>query len=536
MKTKLAAVLSAFLAGALMPPSSAAPIPVNLPDCAIVRPSGSKVPKVVDYAVEELRAHLLLVSGVDIPVATGTPPPGKFPIYVGITPAGDTAHMEPEEARWRVTAGGIWLYGEDKDAAGDTVRDTALNNDSHPGTLFAVYEFLEKQAGITWIEPGAAGTVYVEKNTLAPEAGSGAWHPRLLQRKIRLAYQDDMRAMAREDNNIPPGLQFSDPEYEGRQLDERVWMRRMRMGSSIHLSYGHAFTQWWAKYGATHPEYFALNKNGQRKPVTAGAPDRVKLCVSNPDVAKQVAHDHFFRDDGSKKNIKDIGYNINAIENDSRNYCRCENCMALDVVLPGEENLDIDDRVLSDRYVHFANAVLAEGRRIFDEHYAQEPGESSGKVQVLFYAYSRYNFPPRREKLNDGVFLFLIPNLAVPLAELDQYYLDWKNMGAKNAFLRPNDLCQDTGMPIGFESHMFEKYRMGSQRLSLLGTDYDTCWGFWPTTGITNYIMARAMYRPDRPMSDWDDEYFAAYGAASGDMRNYYNYWRQIWNDRIMKN
>ncbi|OAM88170.1 DUF4838 domain-containing protein [Termitidicoccus mucosus] len=536
MKIKWIAAMPVLAAGMLMASAAGDAVPLDISACAIVKPSGGKVPKVVEYAVEELRSHLQLIVGMDIPVGTGTAPSGMFPIYVGIRPADDGAVFLPEEARWRIAADGVWLYGEDKDASGATAQEVALNNDSRPGTLFAVYEFLEKQAGVTWIEPGAAGISYASKTALTLEIGNGAWSPKLIQRKIRLAYKSDMRDMARADGNIPDGMQFADEEYAGRQLDEQIWMRRMRMGSSVHLSYGHAFTQWWARYGATHPEYFALNKNGQRRPVSASAADRIKLCVSNPDVARQVAHDHFFRDDGTLKNIKDVGYNVNAIENDSRNYCRCENCQALDVVLPGEENLDIDDRVLSDRYVYFANAVLTEARKIFDEHYAQETGESSGKVRVLFYAYSRYNFPPRREILKDGVFLFLIPNLAVPLAELDQYYLDWKNMGANAAFLRPNDLCQDTGMPVGFESHMFEKYRLGNQHLALLGTDYDTCWGFWPTTGIANYIMARAMYRPDRPMSDWDNEYFATYGAVSGDIRDYYTYWRQIWNDRIMKN
>ncbi|MSU50358.1 MAG: hypothetical protein EXS37_14940 [Opitutus sp.] len=119
---------------------------------------------------------------------------------------------------------------------------------------------------------------------------------------------------------------------------------------------------------------------------------------------------------------------------------------------------------------------------------------------------------------------------------LADYYGAWKKANARETFLRPNDLCQDTGLPLGFEQHMFEKYRMADRVLSLRGTDYDTCWGFWPVSGNTDYIMARGFYRPERTFEEWDEEYCGTYGEAKSDIAAYYGYWRQVWNRRVMGN
>jgi len=332
---------------------------------------------------------------------------------------------------------------------------------------------------------------------------------------MRTAYKQTLRDQALEDGDVPADMKFTDREFAQRQHDEIVWQRRMRMGGDVGFSYGHAFRQWWAKYGKTHPEWFALGKNGKRGPVNEKSADRVKMCVSNEELVKQIVKDHF---------AAHKGLVVNACENDSRNFCRCPQCMALDVLLPGEENLDVEDRVLTDRYVHFTNAVLREAKKY-------DP-----RAKTVFYAYSRYNMPPRREKLDDDVIVFLLPNLAMTAKELTAYYQDWKNANAKEVFMRPNDLCQDTGLPLGFEQAIFTKFKMADEALKIRGTDYDTCWGFWPVSGIANYIMARAFYRPERSFEDWNNEYCATFGAAKDDVAAYYAYWRQVWNRRVMGN
>lgn len=503
---------------------TAKPVRVDLTNTIIVSPQQNSI---VVYAVEELKTHIKLVSGADVDVTKKfdtTKHKGKFPIFVGTRPADDTKDYAPEEARVRLTANkGIHLYGNDRTAGkkkkdGPTNhKDVALNSDTAAGTLYAVYEFLEACLGIRWIEPGPAGTAYTPMKAFAYTPAEAAYIPQLRQRHMRMAYKEDLRTRALKNGNIPDDMQFTDAEYRQRFEDERTWRGRMRIGApTIDIPYGHAFTKWWDKYGQTNPKFFAMDKNGKRGPSGKNRADRVKMCVSNPDFVKQVVADHFAANPNK--------FVINACENDSRDFCNCDKCKALDVVLPGEENIEIDNRHLTDRYVHFVNAVLREARAKYNP-----------KTQVAFYFYSRYNEPPRREKLDDGVIIFLLPNLG-DTSSFEKYCTDWKAAGARYVFMRPNDLNQDTGLPHGFEQCMFAKFKTSTEYLDLIGTDYDTCFGFWPATGVANYVMARAFYKPSRTFEDWMREYCAVFGDAAPDMQAYYAYWRTIWNTRIQPN
>ena len=521
MKTRLLIHAAVILSALSLQPSAFSqapkPITIDLDRVVIVIPDGKRN-DVVKYATDELQQHIKLVSGIEAPVVKKAEK-GKFPIHVGIQPTTDTKPLAPEEARLMFTENkGIYLYGKDKiggkKGSIKTYKDAALNSDTEAGTLFAVYEFIERCLGVRWIEPGPKGTAFTPSKTFTFIPVTGNYIPKLQQRHMRSSTKDDLRARALAEQ-IPEKLQFTDAEFAQRNDEEQTWRRRMRMGSpTLTFTYGHAFTKWWDKYGATHPEYFALAKNGKRgTPGSRG--DRVKMCVSNPDLARQVAADHFAANPGKLV--------VNATENDSRGFCTCEKCKALDVVLPGEENIDIDDRHVTDRYVYFFNAVLREARKI------------NPAAQVVCYAYSRYNEPPRREKLDPGIIIFLLPNLG-DTASFEKYCADWKTAGARIVFMRPNDLNQDTGLPHGFEEKMFGKLKTAARQFDLIGTDYDICYGFWPISGIANYILARGFYRPDRSFEDWHREYCATFGEAAPDMSAYYTHWRGIWNNRIMPN
>ena len=78
------------------------------------------------------------------------------------------------------------------------------------------------------------------------------------------------------------------------------------------------------RYGTTHPEYFALNPNGKRGPLSASKPDRVKMCVSNPELWQAVAAG------GTNHNP----FGLSAAEDDSNwGFCQCDKCKAWDAGL-----------------------------------------------------------------------------------------------------------------------------------------------------------------------------------------------------------
>lgn len=506
-------------------PQARAATRVALADCQIVAPADAG--PVVRYAVAELQKHLALVSGAAVPVAPAiaTTEARKFPLYVGIRPADDATPLAGEEARWKITPQGAWLYGEDQvNAAHGSDVATAIAEENRTGTLFAVYEFLERFLGVRWIDQGDAGIAFEPTQEFSFEPGAGHWTPAFSQRHLRPAYRDvgdhdpdglEVRPIVLSGGSLPYAFIMPTDEFQQRRLDEAIWHRRLRLGRTTPVAYGHAFTQWWYKFGATHPEYFALNRYGKREPsadIVQGAPERVKLCVSNPEVVREVVRQHFASGGGAI---------VDACENDSRGFCRCDACLALDALQPGEEKLDVDQRPLTDRYLHFVNAVEAEARKV------------NPAAKTTFYAYSQYHFPPRRERVAEGVIVFFLTGQTDTDEELTRFYQAWKAAGAKEVYFRPNHLCDDTGMPLGFEENIYNKLQLARRNFPLLGTDYDCSWGFRPTSGIAEYILARTFYQPDEPFTRWEDDYCAAFGAAHDDIRDYYRYWRQIWNARI---
>lgn len=468
------------------------------------------------FAAQELQTHLRLVTGVSIPVRARAEG-GEYPFHLAPPAGADSKKMVPEEARRLVTPDGTWLYGED--FQGIPPRNPndfspVFQKTSRTGTLFAVYDFLEKEFGIRWLEPGDRGIVHpaASSGKLRLAAGGGSWTPgRLIQRQIRTGYSNWNSYSARTAPELPEAFRQSREQYEKEFDAVRVWLKRQRMGNSYPLNYGHAFTRWWELYGREHPEYFAMQEDGVRRPEHARQPDRVKLCVSNPAVHDRIIAD--WRKSGTASKI------INVCENDSGGYCRCPECLKLDARLEHEK---FDDN-LSDRYVWFANAVRRKAAAV-------EPD-----VSVIMYAYSCYRFPPRREKVDPQVIIGFVPSM-LELDKVDRMYRDWRRAGAEKLFLRPNDQHINSGLPMGFEKQMFDHFQTGI-RHGIIGTDYDSLHHFWPASGIADYILARAHAAPEKTFEHWEDEYCSAYGAAGDRIRDYFRYWRaNIWEKRLTPN
>ena len=84
----------------------------------------------------------------------------------------------------------------------------------------------------------------------------------------------------------PQEFHLTEADAIKKQVDVLTWMRRMKMGRSANFRFGHAFTSYWEKYKDADPDIFALNGNGQRKPVKR--PERVKMCPTNPELSKLI--------------------------------------------------------------------------------------------------------------------------------------------------------------------------------------------------------------------------------------------------------
>ena len=459
-------------------------------------------------AAETLRQHLALITGAEIAIGPADEAAEGYRFHVGIAAPGDDRPLAEEEARWLVTPEAAWLYGDDED-------DT--------GSLFAVCAFLEDQLGVRWIAPGERGTSWAPQSPLSLTAGDYAWAPQLLARGIRT----DVRRQQypNPDSSIEMFANFArtNDEHDRYTEDVFAWRSRMRMGSHSPLSYGHAFTDWWARYSETHPEYFALNRWGVRgpeplkepapeQPLGDANPQTVKLCVSNPAVAEQIVAN--WVEDGMRSKW------ISVCENDlTWGFCRCDECMKLDAHREGETF----EAHLTDRYVHLTNTVA----RLAREH---DP-----EAGAVMYAYEATEQPPRRLRLEPNVAIGLVPT-TVNLQKLQELYDGWSAMGATMTFTRPNlpHYYHTMAIPLGSERQMFEVFQMALSH-GAIAADYDSLMGMWAVCGFADYVLTRAMSEPERPFEYWEQHYCAAFGDAAEDVRDYYRYWREeVWDARLL--
>ncbi len=469
---KILIILLFFAAGAVL---SAGEVKIDLKNSVIVQKTSSL--KVIS---EDLKTHLELIGGGQVPIVPASKiPPGKYVFHVGKAPKGTKKTFKKEEGRYIVTDKAAYFFG-------DTEYDFGINH--------AVYTFLDEALCVRW--PGVDLIAAVKRNPVIVSQTEGRFIPELNIRGIR---------------------------------KQGIWNRRMKMGFHNPPQYGHAFTNWWKLYGKTHPEYFALNQ-GNRAPTYAGRRSGdmaqvlasqkydkiIALCVSNEKVWARII-----------ENWKKAGMPeyVNICENDAPDIlsCHCSNCMKLDVLTP-EQQKDWT-HALADRYVYFANNVLARAKK-----YRKD-------VKVSMYAYNASQDAPRREKLSEDIVIGIVPT-SFTLASLEKYVSSWKKMGLKHFFYRPNRhyyyamMC----LPAGFEKHFYNVMKLMVKE-GCIGLDYDSNKNFNPSVQLSDYIIAKAMQNPSASFEECFKHYLEAYGNAGSNVGRYFEYWRkEVWEKRIEKN
>ncbi|MHC4874612.1 MAG: DUF4838 domain-containing protein, partial [Planctomycetota bacterium] len=298
-----------------------------------------------------------------------------------------------------------------------------------------------------------------------------------------------------------------------------LWQQRMLMNGQ-RPGGGHAYHTWWDKYGKKHPEYFALNKYGKREPVPLPKKHQtnefVKICTSNRAVAERVVQD--WAPKKSYRKYVDTGIN-DGIEG----FCECKNCQKLDVPKKGEKKL----AHLTDRYVHLTNIV------------AREIKKHRSDAHATMYSYLTTLYPPRKLRLEPNIVVQTVPYvIPLDLNVTENLLGGWYKAGATKLAFRPNYHCKylTTIIPLGIEKQMFDVFQVAVKN-GCISADYDSLTNNWPVTGISDFVLAKAMADPARPFSHWENKYYSAFGNASEDVKKYFRYWRNIvWDKRLLPN
>ncbi len=463
--------------------------------------------RVVRYAAEELVHHLEKSCGARLEVRTEseaklTAPPR---IYIGASRAVREAGIDVEKLAaeafvLRIKDDEVFIVG--KDGGGDP-----LDADTCAGTLWGVYEWLDRDVGVRWLWPGELGTYVPKFKTVVARTCDETTALVLFQRRLRagLGFESDH-----------PALGFTTAAFKQFSNEQSVYLRRHRMGRSYPVSYGHAFTDWWEKDGKVHPEWFQLLESGKRGPNKKNG--RFSMCVSNPDLQREVVSRW------SAKRPPDArapGF-INACENDILGLCTCDNCRALDGAAPGDylkfytpASKMAGSRFVSDRYARFWLGIQQ-----------QAPAGTT----VVGYAYFNYfQAPTSGIKLNSNILIGYCPSSgwfprsAEEHAWMKQQWTDWRDTGAR-LFMRTNHLLDGYCMPFIFAHQFADEFHHAVEQ-GMVATDYDSLTGHWATQGPNLYTVARLHVRPEAAADEVLAEYYAAFGAASPAVKSYFEYW-----------
>jgi hypothetical protein len=466
----------------------------------------SEASEVEQYAAEELVYHVEKGTGVTLQIvpedALPEQPAGR--VRIGGTRAAGAAGIDAtalplETVVLRTTAEGLLIVGEDTE--GDPLSEA-----TRCGTLWGVYELLDRFMGVRWLWPGELGVHVPATDTVVIPAIDETIPPTMIRRRVR----DGLRRPAGDTGLTEEG-------FETYAQAQRIFLRRHRMGRSLPLRYGHAFERYWEQYGEEHPDWFQLLPNGQRGPATPTS--RTSMCVSTPEFHEEII------ERWKQQRAENPGewINVNGCENDISGLCVCEDCIAWDGPQPDLEDIYPlgERRMVSDRYARFWLTLQ------------QMAAEEDPDAMVIGYAYTNYYPKPTSGiELNANILIGMCPwpGWWYPRNERKQEWLKeqwagWAETGA-SIFLRPNYTLDSYTMPHIYARQFADEFQHYAAN-AMVATDFDSLTGQWAAQGTNLYLLFRLHTRADRPVDEVLDEYYSAFGPAAEQVERYFDYWEE---------
>lgn len=406
------------------------------PAATIVISAGALVS--VKLAAAELQEHVEKITGARLPIATDAEPVEGARILVGSSEATRLLQLhrqelhpfQPQEYAIHFEPELLVLIGRDREhgwKAFDMAGDLFSPFDEI-GTLYAVYDFLERFCGVRWYLPGEFGLVYPRTRTLEVKV-------RNLRRAPAMKYRWVDAARLPEDPSLDL---FANPRPEltgGRE--QMLFLLRQRAGGErFHCTHA------WAKYGdelqAAHPDWFAqgygaeLHKNPQP-------------CFSNPEFVAQVVQDarRYFDDDITPDLWRRIEHAVTEYRYfhgpnfpqwgdyfalnpmDHSQWCRCAKCQAQ---MRPQERPGYWSGYASDYIWGFANRVAREVGR-----------KHPGKYLSLFAYWDYFALPSFEVEPNIAVQVCMLTRDAWWVPAWKQRYLDqlahWGGQEGRRLFL-----------------------------------------------------------------------------------------------------
>jgi len=197
----------------------------------------------------------------------------------------------------------LFLIGRDSpDLDPQTIGRQALT--SERGTLNSVYEFLERHVGVRWYWPGESGEVVTQMNDLTIGDLDVEHAPHFVYRGSHQSQE------------------LMDKYSSAKDL-HRWWMRQRLGGMEGNATANHSFNDYPARFGEQHPEWFALQTNGER--LNIAGPWGGHVCFSNEQLFAQTVRDLL---DYFQKHPTHRFRSVMPGDGLSGHFCQCQGCQA----------------------------------------------------------------------------------------------------------------------------------------------------------------------------------------------------------------
>ena len=477
------------------------------------------------YAAKLLSTTLGKVLNCQVPVVSkGT---GKIALHVGDTALAaqlklDLNALDRDGFYIRTAGKKVLLIGRDSPKTSPASNAGGFER----ATLFAVQDFLERFAGVRYYFPGEIGTVIPRKKNISLPKIDLADRPDMQYRTFYLAPWKP----------IMEGQQFiyTNAPKNWRDL---VYFQLRTSTMYIPNCHGLGYLGLVERFGKSHPEYFALNKNNRRwnAEVKLGNAnyDNGHICFSNMELKEEILKDAealLTGQPASARGVQNgrgkVGWGFphnrpffNLMPNDGMPPCYCAKCHP---ILSSGNAQRISDFYWN-YFTSFAKTLQA--RKI--------PG------YVTCMAYANYKQVPTCE----------IPsNIIVQLAtngpyderlpdqkDKDQLLRTWnKKLGTKPyLWLYPSKCRGAVGWIPNSTPRAMGTY-LKRQANYTFGAFLESETDIWLFGFLNYYVASKVMWNTDTDVDALLDEHFKVmYGAAAPIMKKLFDRFEDIWLGKI---
>lgn len=475
----------------------------------------------VELAAKEFVDHVRRATGAELPVIRSKDFTGGPAVFLGESEASRKAGFRRdvtlplEGFTVEVRGGSAAILGLDAmeyfapGPNGARVREELYDSN---GTLYGVYDVLERWVGVRWYWPDEElGTIVPQTKELSLPAVRYADWPLYTLRTLWPS--------SKNPNHWP-------------DLGESGWLfhKRWRYGLGDGFMVNHSYNFWKDLYTETHPEFFLMRADGTREFVFYNG----QLCFSEPGVLRQeIENLKNYYATGDRKpwgnwSVWPRASYIPVMPNDCNSRCFCGRCAVANAVRKDQDREGAESELVHGYFVKLAREI----EKLWPEKWLHAG------------VYSNYLLPPETiEKYPPNVRVTLCMQVGMNLLKEKAKFDFWKKLVDRYVELcggRPIYVWSYSNIPrFSTRAPILAPFNTVAWRQANRGTiagefiDHEAGNNrSYALDHLDLYFWIRTMWSPDVDVRAALDEYYTlVYGPAAAPMKAFYDLLIERWEN-----